>query len=86
MKNDMIAMENQIPLLVLQRIAFWSDTPPSARVINDIAQLLLSGPRFEEGLDNLGLHLLDILHKSYCSITTPEGSEAVPQLQTAAVG
>ncbi|KAG2562481.1 hypothetical protein PVAP13_8KG234702 [Panicum virgatum] len=28
MKNDMIAMENQIPLLVLQRIAFWSDTPP----------------------------------------------------------
>ncbi|KAG2562507.1 hypothetical protein PVAP13_8KG197300, partial [Panicum virgatum] len=73
MKNDMIAMENQIPLTVLQRILFASrsGTPPSAREINDIAQLLLRcGPRFEEGLDNLGLHFLDILRKSYCG-TTP---------------
>ncbi|PAN42940.1 hypothetical protein PAHAL_8G200200 [Panicum hallii] len=69
MSNDMIAMENQIPLIVLQRIVFaasGSDTPPSARWINNTVRLLLCGPSFEEGMDNLGLHFLDILHKGYC--------------------
>ncbi|PVH34342.1 hypothetical protein PAHAL_8G199600 [Panicum hallii] len=68
MRNDMIAMENQIPLIVLQRIVFssGSDTPPSARWINNTVRLLLCGLSFEEGMDNLGLHFLDILHKGYC--------------------
>jgi len=80
MKNDMIAMENQIPLVVLQRILFvtWdgTGTPPNARKINNMVRCLLEGPSFEEGMENLGFHFLDILHKGYCG-TTPrwEGSD-----------
>ncbi|KAG2481122.1 UPF0481 protein At3g47200-like [Panicum virgatum] len=80
--NDMIAMENQIPLVVLQRIALWSDKPSSARWINNTARCLLWAPRIEEGWDNLGLHLLHILHKSYCGITPeePTGNSCRQQL------
>jgi len=80
LRNDMIAMENQIPLLVLQRILFvtWdgTGTPPSAGEINNKVRSFLGGPRFEEGMEELGLHFLDIYHKQYCG-TTPhwEGSD-----------
>ncbi|XP_039778397.1 UPF0481 protein At3g47200-like [Panicum virgatum] len=78
MTNDMIAMENQIPLLVLQRILFvtWSGTPPSAGEINNMVRSILNVPLFEEGVEKLGLHILDIFHKQYYG-TTPhwEGSD-----------
>jgi len=77
LRNDMIAMENQIPLLVLQRIisAASSGTPPSTGEINNMVRNFLGGPRSEEGMEELGLHFLDIYHKQYCG-TTPhwEGS------------
>ena len=39
-------------------------------------QLLLVVPCFEEGVDDLGLHFLDIFHKSYWATTPPwEGSD-----------
>ena len=39
-------------------------------------QLLLVVPCFEEGVDDLGLHFLDIFHKSYWGTTPPyEGSD-----------
>jgi len=79
MQNDMIAMENQIPLVVLQRIlfvAFEGTTPPRAGEINNMVRSLLGVPFFEEDVEKLGLHFLDIYHKQYCG-TTPhwEGSD-----------
>lgn len=78
MKNDMIAMENQIPLVVLQRILFVARNgkPLSAGEINNMVRSLLDVPLFEEGVEKLGLHFLDIYHKQYCG-TTPhwEGSD-----------
>ncbi|CAL4992838.1 unnamed protein product [Urochloa decumbens] len=80
--RDTIAMENQMPLAVLQRLlAVQLAASPSAKVINNLVRrlLCLDSPRFEEDVDNLGHHFLDILHKSYCG-TSPqwEGSDKYP--------
>ncbi|KAG2562506.1 hypothetical protein PVAP13_8KG238600 [Panicum virgatum] len=78
MMNDMIAMENQIPLVVLQRILFvaCNGTPPRAGEINNMVRSLLDLPLFEEGVEKLGLHFLDIFHKQYCDTTSHwEGSD-----------
>ncbi|CAD6256845.1 unnamed protein product [Miscanthus lutarioriparius] len=79
MKRDMIAMENQLPLIVLQRLlAVQSGEFPKAAEINNMVQLLLDvAPCFEEGIDELGLHFLDIFHKSYCG-TPPQWEESDP--------
>ncbi|CAL4992856.1 unnamed protein product [Urochloa decumbens] len=70
MRRDMIAMENQIPLAVLQRLlAVQRGISPSAREINYMVRCLLNRPGFEE--DILGLHFLDIFYKCYCG-TTPQ--------------
>ncbi|CAL4992941.1 unnamed protein product [Urochloa decumbens] len=76
-RDDMIAMENQVPLVVLQRILAQFSTSLSARRINFGVQLLLN-MYVEEGMDNLGLHFLDIYHRSYCGTTpTPFSKQPV---------
>ncbi|KAG2562508.1 hypothetical protein PVAP13_8KG197301 [Panicum virgatum] len=78
MKNDVIAMENQIHLVVLQRILFvaCNGTPPSAGEINNMVRSLLEVPLFEEGVEKLGLHFLDNFHKQRCGTTSHwEGSD-----------
>jgi hypothetical protein len=37
---------------------------------------LLDVPHLEEGMDELGLHFMDILHKSYCGISPPHREES----------
>ncbi|OQU83591.1 hypothetical protein SORBI_3005G141000 [Sorghum bicolor] len=71
-RRDMIAMENQLPLVILQKLLAVSGKFLKAREINGML-LALSGvdPSFGEGMDELGLHLLDIFHKSYCGTTPP---------------
>ncbi|KAL6654766.1 hypothetical protein ACP70R_008231 [Stipagrostis hirtigluma subsp. patula] len=75
--TDMIAMENQLPLLVLQcLLEAQLGTSPSAQGINSFVLLFLN--RVEENMDSLGLHPLDIYHNSYCTGTSPhdwEGSD-----------
>ncbi|OEL31575.1 UPF0481 protein [Dichanthelium oligosanthes] len=75
---DMIAMENQVPLVLLQRLmAVELGESPSARDINYAVVCLLDGPYFDEGMDMLGLHFLDLYHKSYCGARPQwEGSDS----------
>ncbi|TKW01062.1 hypothetical protein SEVIR_8G152500v4 [Setaria viridis] len=77
MRKDMIAMENQLPLVVLQRLlAVQRGTPPKAREINYMVGNLLDVECFEEHMDKLGLHFLDIYYKSYCGVSPCwEGSD-----------
>lgn len=69
MRNDMVAMENQLPLVVLQRLlSVIVGTSPEAKHINSCVLFLLDrNPLDEEDMENLGLHFLDLFHKSYCS-------------------
>ncbi|RLM58635.1 UPF0481 protein [Panicum miliaceum] len=66
-QSDMILMENQLPLLVLQRISVvqrgisW----PSAKDINKMVLHFLDCPLLDEDNDELGLHPLDLFHKSF---------------------
>ncbi|KAJ1255804.1 hypothetical protein BS78_K157500 [Paspalum vaginatum] len=68
-RNDMIAVENQQPLVVLQRLlTVQRGTSPRAGDINRMVLSLLNR-RFEEGMDSqLGLHFLDLYHSSYCGV------------------
>ncbi|WVZ51367.1 hypothetical protein U9M48_002519 [Paspalum notatum var. saurae] len=68
-QNDIIAMENQLPLVVLQKLlAVQRGTSPSDEDINGMVLRLLDRP-FEEGMDSqLGLHFLDLYHRSYCGV------------------
>ncbi|OEL21055.1 UPF0481 protein [Dichanthelium oligosanthes] len=78
MRVDLIAMENQVPLVVLERlVAVELSTSPSAGDINFAVLHLLNGPYFDEGMDKLGLHFLDLYHKSYCGACPQwEGSDS----------
>ncbi|KAL6890230.1 hypothetical protein ACP4OV_008993 [Aristida adscensionis] len=65
-RNDMIALENQLPLVVLQIIyTVQYGGCLDARSINAMVLCLLGGEHTED-MDSLGLHFLDIFHKSYC--------------------
>ncbi|TVU32694.1 hypothetical protein EJB05_24438, partial [Eragrostis curvula] len=66
LRNDMIALENQLPLIVLQRLlTVQRGTDQSANTINSLVLSFLGRP-LEDQMDNLGLHMLDVYHKSYC--------------------
>ncbi|CAL4992839.1 unnamed protein product [Urochloa decumbens] len=66
-QSDMVVMENQLPLLVLQRlVAVRDDAAPSAAQINNMVLGYLDCSYEVNDFDSLGLHPLDMLHKSLC--------------------
>ncbi|XP_034606917.1 UPF0481 protein At3g47200 [Setaria viridis] len=72
-RSDMIVMENQLPLIVLQRLlAVQCGTTPSAAEINEMVVRYLDyfscdeGPANDEYFGKLGLHPLEILHRTLC--------------------
>ncbi|KAG2558061.1 UPF0481 protein At3g47200-like [Panicum virgatum] len=66
-QSDMILMENQLPLLVLQRISVVQRgiSSPSANDINEMVLHFLDCLLLDEDNDELGLHPLDLFHKSF---------------------
>ncbi|XP_062182122.1 UPF0481 protein At3g47200-like [Phragmites australis] len=67
-QNDIIMMENQLPLLVLQTLLGVQDgasPSQSAEQVNNMVAFLLDC-ELEEGNDSLGLHPLHIFHRSFC--------------------
>ncbi|KAJ1275751.1 hypothetical protein BS78_05G160300, partial [Paspalum vaginatum] len=68
MRTDMIAMENQLPLVVLERLlAVQHGTSVCPMHINFKVSYLMKGPSFEACvMHKLGLHFLDVYHKCYC--------------------
>ncbi|CAL4990067.1 unnamed protein product [Urochloa decumbens] len=68
-RTDMVLVENQLPLLVLQKLeAVHRGTLPGAGDINRLVLFLLKREHDAEGIsiDKLGLHPLDLYHKSFC--------------------
>ncbi|CAL4987705.1 unnamed protein product [Urochloa decumbens] len=69
-RTDMVVMENQLPLLLLQKLlAISHDTPTSGKEINNKVLKFLDCSVME-GINNLGLHPLDLFHKSSCGPTS----------------
>ncbi|TVU24657.1 hypothetical protein EJB05_27106, partial [Eragrostis curvula] len=63
---DMVVIENQLPLLVLERlVAVQHGIPLSPREINKMVQRLLVTSELPV-MHDLGLHPLDIYHNSFC--------------------
>ncbi|RCV38444.1 hypothetical protein SETIT_8G142900v2 [Setaria italica] len=65
-QSDMILMENQLPLLLLQRILAVQrgTSSPSAEDINELVLRFLDCP-LDEGTGKLGLHPLELYHKCF---------------------
>ncbi|GJN04686.1 hypothetical protein PR202_ga22253 [Eleusine coracana subsp. coracana] len=72
-RSDMLAMENQLPLLALQRLLavqkgvspLHVDHEQSSRTINNMVSDFLDQP-YVEGDYGLCLHPLDVLHRGIC--------------------
>ncbi|PUZ45108.1 hypothetical protein GQ55_8G194100 [Panicum hallii var. hallii] len=66
-RSDMVVMENQLVLLVLQRlVAVRDDRDPSAAQINNMVLGLLGSEYKTNDFESLGLHPLDMLQRSLC--------------------
>ncbi|TKW01056.1 hypothetical protein SEVIR_8G152000v4 [Setaria viridis] len=85
-RNDVVVMENQLPLLAVQRLveAICLGTSPSAKEVNNMVLRYLERPLMDD-MDNLGLHPLDVLHKSYCGPASMgrQGSEVEDTMPSA---
>ncbi|KAL6654887.1 hypothetical protein ACP70R_008352 [Stipagrostis hirtigluma subsp. patula] len=65
-RSDMCLVENQLPLLVLQKLeAVRRGAPPMDEEINNWVTRFLRR-KSVQGNRNLGLHPLDVFHKSFC--------------------
>ncbi|KAL6654886.1 hypothetical protein ACP70R_008351 [Stipagrostis hirtigluma subsp. patula] len=72
-RSDMCLVENQLPLLVLKKLqAVRREAPPMDKDINDWVTRFL-GRKHVQG-NSLGLHPLDVFHRSFCCISSDDSS------------
>ncbi|TVU13184.1 hypothetical protein EJB05_40716, partial [Eragrostis curvula] len=71
-RSDMCLVENQLPLLLLFKLEEVRSRKPPIAINNLVARFLNGKPVKCNG--NLGLHPLDVFHKSFCCIWLEDSS------------
>ncbi|CAL4988557.1 unnamed protein product [Urochloa decumbens] len=77
LRTDIITMENQLPLLVLQRLLHVQHgQPKTAKEVNEMVMNLLDC-EVVEGMNKLAFHPLDIFHRSFKLCAPPRRDNQV---------